>query len=168
MRPSLRYGDTLHRALDTWVKLARSFATMNHLSSDQIRGSGLTLPQFGVLECLGHKGPLTQGELSRKQLASGGNMTVVVDNLERDGLVERGRSDLDRRQVRVRLTPKGEELFQQVFLPHAEFIGECLSVLTPEEQTQLGVLLKKLGVGLSEKTPELVAGIRATQNVARR
>ena len=46
---------------------------------------GLTESQIGVLEALAHLGPLTQGELCRKILRSGSNVTTVVDNLERDG-----------------------------------------------------------------------------------
>src|SRR5512137_956660 len=95
-----RYGRRADVALSTWVKLARAFSVFNHRTDEQIRTFGLTQAQFGVLEILGHKGPLTPGELCTKRLVSGGNMTVVVDHLERDGLVERRRSTEDRRSVR--------------------------------------------------------------------
>ncbi|MFH0879598.1 MAG: flagellar hook capping FlgD N-terminal domain-containing protein, partial [Lentisphaerota bacterium] len=55
------------------------------------------LAQFSALECLGHLGPMMIGELTRKQLVSGGNMTVVVDNLEKEGLVKRVVNAKDRR-----------------------------------------------------------------------
>jgi len=112
---------------------------------------GLTEPQFGVLEALGHLGPLRLGELSRKRLVSGGNMTCVVDNLEKEGLVERIHSTEDRRQILVRLTAKGKTLFDDIFVKHAEFIGRVASVLTEQEQETLAGLLKKLGLSLMEQ-----------------
>jgi MarR family 2-MHQ and catechol resistance regulon transcriptional repressor len=145
-----RYGKKTDLALRTWVKLARAFSTFNKATVDHIRTYGLTQGQFGALECLGHLGSMTIGELCRKQLVSGGNMTVVVDNLEKDALVERVRSRTDRRVVVVQLTTKGQRLFREVFPSHAAFVEKTASVLTDEEQEELSRLLKKLGIGLRE------------------
>lgn len=149
------YGPRAEAALDLWVKLARASAVFGHRTHDNIRSFGLTESQFAALETLGHKGPLTFGELCRKQLVTGGNMTVVIDNLEREKLVERMRSATDRRVILVRLTAKGEALFNRIFPKHAEFVTELVSVLKPEEQRALGRLLKKLGLALQhlESTP---------------
>ncbi len=144
-----RYGLRLARSLDLWVKLARAFTSVQHVAEDHVRSFSLTLPQFGVLECLGHKGSLTFTELSRKQLVSGGNTTVVVDNLEKEGLVMRERCAEDRRQIYVRLTPKGRKLFDRMFNQHAELVAKIMSVLSPEEQERLAALLKKLGTTAS-------------------
>jgi len=134
-----------------WVKLARASSTFGKLTCEHIRTFGLTEPQFGVLEILGHLGPMTLGELSRKRLVSGGNMTCVVDNLEKDGCVERVHNKDDRRSINVRLTSKGKRLFDSVFVPHAEYVSKIASVLNENEQETLSVLLKKLGLSLSEK-----------------
>ena len=139
------YGTDAQRALDMWVKLARAYATFNKATVKDIRRYGLTQPQFGTIECLGHLGPMTIGELSRKMLVSGGNMTCVVDNLEKEGLVVRRHSETDRRSVIVALTLEGEELFARIFPLHARFITETAGVLTAEEQEELARLLRKLG-----------------------
>src|SRR5512141_2110283 len=149
MRTAERYGKRAELALATWVKLARAFAVFNHRTAEHIRTFGLTQPQFGAIEVLGHKGPLTLGELCKKRLVSGGNMTVVVDNLERDGLVERVRSTEDRRAIVVRLTPKGKSLFEKIFAQHADFVAHLASSLTQQEQAELGSLLKKLGTRIA-------------------
>lgn len=148
MKTTKRYGPKLDLALSMWVKLAKAFGTFNRLTADDIRKYGLTQPQFGVLESLGHLGELTLGELSRKQLMSCGNTTVIVDNLEREGLVARSPSKDDRRVIFVHLTPKGRRYFKQIFIQHAEFVAKLASVLSDEEQEGLGRLLKKLGVAL--------------------
>jgi len=148
MKTTKQYGRKIDRALGMWVKLARAFHTMNALADRNINTFGLTTPQFGALECLGHLGPMTIGQLCKKMLVSGGNMTVVIDNLEREGLVERIRDTADRRKILVRLTGKGGRLFEKIFIEHAECIAELTSVLTAEEQEELSRLLKKLGKNL--------------------
>lgn len=148
MRTTTKYGKDADRALGMWVKLARASATINKATVKDIRRYGLTQPQFAVVECLGHLGEMTIGELSRKMLVSGGNMTCVVDNLEKEGLVLRRHSDEDRRSILVDLTEKGKELFRRIFPQHAAFIVQLTSVLTAEEQEQLSRLLRKLGTAI--------------------
>lgn len=148
MKTVKRYGKKSETALGLWVKLARAYHTFAHCTAEDIRRSGLTQPQFGALESLGHLGPMQIGELCRKQLVTGGNMTVVVDNLEKDGLVERIPHPDDRRAIIVQLTPKGKKLFEEIFPRHAQYITKKTSILTEQEQEELSRLLKKLGKGL--------------------
>ena len=146
-----RYGARADLALNLWIKLARAYSTFSRYAVNSIRQFGLTQPQFGVVECLGHLGPQTIGQLTRKLLSTGGNMTVVIDNLEKEELVSRSNSKDDRRATVVRLTPKGKKLFDQIFPQHAEHITKLASVLTEEEQQELSRLLKKLGLTLQEQ-----------------
>lgn len=148
MKTTNKYGEKIDLALDTWVKLARAFSTFNKKSIENIRSFNLTQSQFSVLEVLGHLGSMKIGDVCDKMLVSGGNMTLILDNLEKLELIERIFSKEDRRAINVRLTPKGNSLFDQIFNQHAEFIGERMSVLTKDEQKQLGALLKKLGRGI--------------------
>src|SRR5688572_5361705 len=96
-----------------------------------LAASGLTISQFGVLEALLHLGPLTQGALAEKLLKSGANMTTVVGNLERRGLVRRRREGTNRRFVTVRLTPPGRRLVAGVFPRHVAAIVAAFQVLSP-------------------------------------
>ncbi len=150
MKTTRKYGRKTDLALTLWVKLARTYATFGRRTLDDIRSYGLTQPQFGVLESLGHLGEITLGDLSRKTLSSCGNITVVVDNLEKEGLVLRRHCTEDRRVIYVRLTPKGTKLFRAIFPRHARCITDLAAVLTEEEQEHLAGLLKKLGTGLAQ------------------
>lgn len=138
-------------ALDLWVKLARCYGVFSRFAAEDIRSSGLTPPQFAVVECLGHLGPLPLGKVCEKMLVSGGNLTLIADNLEKQGLVERIFSKEDRRTVTIALTKKGQKLFEQIFPAHAACVTDLASVLTTAEQAQLAKLLKKLGLGISER-----------------
>lgn len=149
MRTTKKYGKKADLALTTWVKLARAFSSFNKKSVENIRNFDLTQPQFAVIEILGHLGPLKIGEICNKMLVSGGNMTLVLDNIEKLGYIERVHSKEDRRAINVQLTKSGQELFDKIFVSHAEHITKLMTVLSPEEQKTLGDLLKKLGTNVN-------------------
>ena len=151
MKATQQYGETADCALGLWVKLARASTTVHRLAARNIAGYNLTEPQFAVLECLGHLGSLPIGTLSKKMLVSGGNMTVVVDNLEREGLVERLPDPADRRCINVRLTDEGQRYIKKIFIRHAKYITQLVSVLSMNEQQELSSLLRKLGLGLQKR-----------------
>lgn len=132
-------------ALNTFIKLTRATGSLlQRLSLRNTQGS-LTPTQFGVLETLYHLGPLCQTEISRKLLLSTANITLVIDNLEKCGLVQRTRSAEDRRFITVSLTGGGEELISGLFPKHAVSIAEEMSILSPQEQETLSELCRKLG-----------------------
>jgi len=133
------------RALNAFIKLNRATSTLGARLSAHLDLVGLTECQFGVLEALHHLGPMSQKELGGKLLRSGGNMTLVIDNLQKRGLVRRERSQEDRRVVIIHLTEQGRRLIGKLFPRHVERIVAELSVLTPAEQDELGRLCKKLG-----------------------
>jgi MarR family 2-MHQ and catechol resistance regulon transcriptional repressor len=93
---------------------------------------------------------LCQGEISAKLLKSGGNVTFVVDNLVKSGLVERQRGGEDRRQVFVELTATGRELIEQVLPQQVAAITRVMGALDADEQEALDRLLKKLGTAKSD------------------
>lgn len=150
MKRTTTYGKKADAALQLWVKLARAFSVFQKATIKDIETYGLTQAQFGALECLGHLGPMTIGQLCKKNLVSGGNMTVVVDNLEKLELVERVQSKEDRRAIVVQLTTKGKRLFADIFPKHAQYVSGLTAALTEREQKQLSQLLKKLGLSVQE------------------
>lgn len=139
------------RALRLWIALARCYATYARAISAKVGEYGLTTPQFGILEALYHLGPLSLGDLAGKLLVTGGNVTYVMDRLEEQGLVQRERSPVDRRIIQAKLTERGHALIAQVFPGHGSFIEELSLALTPEEQDELRVLLKKLGRAIHDR-----------------
>jgi MarR family 2-MHQ and catechol resistance regulon transcriptional repressor len=150
MKNTVKYGKKIDTALGMWVKLQRASAIFHKKNAEHLKNFGVTAAQYAVIECLGHLGPMLMGELCKKMLVSGGNMTVVVDNLVKEGLVERVPSDGDRRAIMVRFTPKGQKIFDDSFVKHAGYLTEMASVITSQEQEELGRLLRKLGCNLQE------------------
>lgn len=145
-KPSRYRQDRAERqALSTYLKLTRTSDRLWDRLALGLQRQGLTPSQFGVLEALFHLGPMCQRDLGERILRSSGNMTMVVGNLERRGLVRRERSTEDRRYHQVHLTAQGELLVRRVFPEHAAAITRELSILTREEQRTLGHLCRKLG-----------------------
>lgn len=133
-------------ALNSYTKLMRAADTVTGRVSRAMTAAGLTISQFGVLEALHHKGPLCQRDIAAKILKSTGNITLVIDNLEKQELVKRERIGDDRRYLTVRLTRRGETLIGTVFANVEAAIVAEMSILTDYEQEVLGQLCKKLGL----------------------
>jgi MarR family 2-MHQ and catechol resistance regulon transcriptional repressor len=146
MRAQYRGTKAETRALKTYVKLMRAAESVTARTHRHLSSTGLTISQFAVLEALYQLGPLSQRKIGQKILRSSGNITMVIDNLEKNGLVRRERNEADRRLFIVHLTDKGYDLINRIFPPHAALIAEDLGVLTAAEQDALGRLCKKLGL----------------------
>jgi MarR family 2-MHQ and catechol resistance regulon transcriptional repressor len=134
------------KALNTYVKLMRATESVTARAHRQLSSFGLTISQFGVLEAIYHLGSMSQSEIGQKILRSSGNMTMVIDNLEKRKLVRRERNRADRRFFFIHLTDEGKKLISSIFPSHAAKIARELDVLTPAEQQTLGKLCKKLGL----------------------
>ena len=147
MRQRYRGNKAETRALRTYVKLMRATESVTARTHRHLSSTGLTISQFAVLEALYQLGPLSQREIGQKILRSSGNITMVIDNLEKTGRVRRERNEADRRFFIVHLTDKGYNLINNIFPPHAAVIAKDLGVLTAAEQDTLGRLCKKLGLG---------------------
>ncbi len=133
------------RALDTYIKLIRAADSASSRIHRHLEGTKLTITQFGVLEALFHLGSLYQRDLAEKLLKSGGNITLVIDNLEKQELVKRDRQIEDRRCIKVSLTDKGQQLISQIFPSHVAAVVNEMSILSALEQEELSRLCRRLG-----------------------
>jgi len=145
MRSPLARSDAEDRALRTYVKLMRAAESFTSRAHKHLEEAGLTFSQFAVLDALYHLGPLHLKQLAEKMLKTSGNLTMVVDNLEKCGLVKRKQETGDRRFFSVHLTRKGRSTFQKVFPRHVQILVSEMSRLTENEQEEFGRLCRKLG-----------------------
>ncbi|HEY4962730.1 MAG TPA: MarR family transcriptional regulator [Terriglobales bacterium] len=134
-----------HLALATYVRLTRAANAARNHATRHLGETVLTLTQFAVLEALYHLGPMSLSDIAGKILTTGGNLTMVLGNLEKLGLAHRQRCVEDRRVLIVVLTAKGKALIRKLFPEHAAAITDFMGALSPAEQEQLGLLCRKLG-----------------------
>ncbi|WP_293910140.1 MarR family transcriptional regulator [Deinococcus sp.] len=137
-------------ALDAYIKLWRAAHLVEAEANRHLADYDLTVSQFGALEALYHLGPMSQRRLAGKILRSSGNLTMVVDNLVKAGLVRRDQDTVDRRIMNVSLTEVGHGLVARVLPPHVQGVVDVFSVLSRSELSQLARLSRKLGLALSE------------------
>jgi DNA-binding MarR family transcriptional regulator len=134
-----------HSALRIWLRLL----TCTQLIERRVRSGlreefGTTLPRFDLMAQLErHPEGLKMNELSRLLMVTGGNVTAIVDQLEKEGLVERG-SPADRRAWSIRLTSAGKKSFSEMARAHEQWVVELLAGLTSRERDELLKLLAKL------------------------
>src|SRR5690348_6302892 len=106
-------------ALNAYINLVRAAESVMKRAHAYVSGQGFSTTEFGVLEVLRYCGPLSQSELAAKLIKSCGAVTAVVDKLEDRQLVERRRSEDDRRVITLHLTSKGKALIERLFPVHA-------------------------------------------------
>jgi len=145
MKQKKSYGEQHDLNLKTLVSLSRCFQSVRKREMQTIREGGLTLAQFAVLEILYHKGDLRICDIIEGTLSTGGNMTVVIENLLKEGCVSKYPDPKDRRAHVVSITEKGIQLMEEVFPAHVEHISEIFDVLSNNEKLELITLLKRLG-----------------------
>ena len=133
------------RALDLLIKLSRCASSLADRLEPPLREEGFTASQFGLLEALLHLGPLEPCELGPKLLTSRPNVVLLVDQLERRGLVRRVPVVHDRRRVLVELTASGRRMIERIFANHLARVLTEASRLSAAEQEELARLCRKLG-----------------------
>ncbi|MBI1820385.1 MAG: MarR family transcriptional regulator [Nitrospirae bacterium] len=134
-------------ALSSFLTLIRASDYLATQLSFRCENQGLTISQFGILETLCRSGAQCQKELGEKIFKSSGNITLVIDNLEKRALVRRERQGEDRRFIRIYLTDEGKKVITEVIPKVSSFIQEEFKVLTREEQKKLFCMCRKL-IGL--------------------
>ncbi len=135
-----------HHALRLWLRLLTCTQLIERAVRARLRDRfGTTLPRFDLMSQLWrYPGGLKMNELSRHLMVTGGNITGIVDPLEKDGLVERTAEPADRRAYRVRLTRAGRKAFAEMARTHEEWIVELLAGFSRREHAEIYKLLGRL------------------------
>jgi MarR family 2-MHQ and catechol resistance regulon transcriptional repressor len=139
------------RAINAYIKLQRAAETTLNRTTSHLSDYHLSTSQFAILEALFHLGTLSQRELAEKLLKSTGNISIVLKNMEKRGLIERNRDPADNRYMRVSITGTGRQLIDGMFATHVAGIVDEMSILTFAEQKELGRLCRKLGLREEQK-----------------
>lgn len=128
-----------------WLVLWKAMRSLEAHAERSISGFGMGQSDFGVLEVLLHRGPLSVKQIGAKVLLTSGSMTAAVDRLEARGLVTRQDDAEDRRSRIIHLTDAGRELIERVFAEHREAMEEAIAGFPVEERAALIESLRRLG-----------------------
>lgn len=137
------YGKESDLNLRLWVISNRFNINIHRELLTVFKKHGLSAAQFAVLEVLYHKGDLTVGEIIDKILITGGNITVVIKNLEQKDLLSIKQDQEDGRKRLICINQKGRRLLEKAFKDHLNVLNNLLSVYSHEEKEQLIKILRK-------------------------
>jgi DNA-binding MarR family transcriptional regulator len=141
-----RATESDHQALRLWLRLLSCHLRIeNHIRARLRESFSTTLARFDLMAQLErHNDGLRMSELSKTLMVTGGNVTGIVDQLERERLAVRILDRSDRRAIRVKLTPAGLARFREMAIQHEQWILELLAGLNEQEKETMYALLHKL------------------------
>lgn len=141
-----------HQSLKVWLRLLSCSTQIETEIKKRLRAEfGMTLARFDYLAQLHrHPGGLRMSALSRFLMVTGGNVTGLTDELEKEGLVERVAEPDDRRSYRVSLTRKGRRLFAKIAAVHETWVISFFAGISAPQKRQLLDLLGRLRVQLAD------------------
>jgi len=146
----LDQGD--HDAIRLWLRLLTCTNMIEGALRTRLREAfGTTLPRFDFMAQLARVPEgLTMGELSRRMMVSGGNVSGIASQLEREGLIHRAPLPNNRRTFCVKLSPEGERRFAEMAEAHEQWVVELLGHLTHDDHQRLMSTLKQVKSGIAE------------------
>jgi DNA-binding MarR family transcriptional regulator len=145
-----------HQSLRLWLRLL----ACTNLVETQVRqalksGYDTTLPRFDLMAQLDRaEDGLKMGELSRRMMVTGGNVTGITDMLEKERLVVREPDPDDRRAYRVRLTRDGRRQFRRMATEHERWVVGMMDGLSQSQRDRLVELLGVLKEHLARRAAQ--------------
>ncbi|NRF69311.1 MarR family transcriptional regulator [Aquincola sp. S2] len=148
-----RAGADDHVALKLWLRLLACSTQIETEIRKRLRARfGITLSRFDYLAQLQrHPEGLRMNALSRYLMVTGGNITGLTDELEKEGLVQREASPEDRRASVLKLTAVGRARFEQMAAEHESWIVELMGGLKAPDRKALHALLGTLRVTIADR-----------------
>jgi DNA-binding MarR family transcriptional regulator len=141
-RQSVRRGAGLRRhSILAWLRMWRIVQKVERAAAEHLRVYGLNYAQFDVLAHVGAAEGSRQKELGESLHVSKGNISHLIDQMERRGLLWRRQEG---RTKRIYLTEEGRRLFEEVVPAHEDLVHQLMSALPEEEQGRLHELLRAL------------------------
>ena len=131
-------------SVEAWHDIVAAYRAVHALLNQQLAKSSLTFPQYRVIRALGKFGAMPMNKLGEHMLVTPGNITGLVDRLERRGYIERVGAGTDRRIVTIKLTRKGEDSYQRTRIQHRRLVDRVMRGLSKEEQLSLAGLLQRI------------------------
>lgn len=134
-----------------WIAVARVNQIVRRAMGEGLASVGLDLPHYEVLAAVFRYPGLTQQELADKLLVGRSNLSMLLPDMERRGLIARRPDAEDRRLRRLFLTPEGEAQAREGLAIQVRLIEHMMGSLSAQECEQIGEMMRRVGKFLVEK-----------------
>ncbi len=143
---SSRLTEDHHQSLKLWLRMLSCTVKIENEIRSRLRANfGITLPRFDLMAQLErYPDGLRMGELSKRMMVTGGNITGITDQLEQEKLVLRVPDPKDGRGYSVKLTGAGRRAFATMAAVHEGWIAELLQDMSGADKGQLIALLSQM------------------------
>lgn len=135
MSEKIQFSEITHRWMDVFMH--RSWRSWNHLA----KSSGLSMPQFGILMQVHHRGNCAIGDISEHFDITSAAASQLVEKLVQGGLIQREEDPQDRRAKMLNLTDKGRKFIQQGIQERRRWVDELAAKLTAEDRAKVAEAL---------------------------
>lgn len=125
-------------------QLARAYQEFEGYSFNNIRRLGLLPVQFDVIATLANQPPMTYKQLGEKTLISKSSLTGVVGRMVQKGLITTLENPDDARSQLLKLTTKGQKIFDKVFPEHLKHLEKAFQKLSKNQMKEIEESLKTL------------------------
>ena len=127
-----------------WFRLARLSSLGKAVTAEKFAALDLSVPQCDVLTTLTEREGISQQELAQRLYVTKGNISGLLDRLERLGLVERRATPGDRRQYAIALTEAGRAKAQAAIAIQLDIIARSIGKLPKEGLAQFEDLIVQI------------------------
>ncbi|SDD20456.1 transcriptional regulator, MarR family [Massilia sp. PDC64] len=138
--------------LKLWLRLLSCTVRVENTIRSRLRTTfGITLPRFDLMAQLErYPDGLRMGELSKRMMVTGGNVTGIADQLEREELVARVPDPQDGRAFVLKLTPRGRTVFAEMAAVHEEWVADLFRDIPSDDKATMIALLDTLKKHLND------------------
>lgn len=151
--PDSNYTERQRESLKLWIELIRYSSKLEQIIDDKLRQNyGQNISRFDVLSQLvrEEKDGLSVGELAARLIASKGNITGLIDRMQKDGLINKSARPEDRRSYIITITEKGALLFTEMAGKNALWVEEALKAIDIDHMKEFTKFLHQSRESLDE------------------
>lgn len=137
-----------HPRFRSWISVGRACQMMNQVLAREIAALDIKPPHLDILVNLYRFEGLTQQELARKLLVGRSNMSMLLPQMEKRGLITRRGDEADRRVLRLFLTSEGKALAEKAMAIQTKVIDRMMHTSTLEECQSVADIMERLTAAL--------------------
>lgn len=127
-----------------WIAVAKASQIIHQKLAKSLTALDIKVPHLDILANLYRFEGISQQDLARKLLVGRSNISMLLPQIEKRGLIERRPDDRDKRILRLHLTEKGRDITRKALAIELELIEHSMSTTSVDECNHVGEIMKRM------------------------